>query len=161
MRSLTNEHISRCERALATATVAIAADLRKLDPTDLVAWLRGHRYGNIAALINASSELLFAPGTLRFALSGGADLSWSGELNLHLDMEFHHQGVHCYFRWHIERAHVGVAITYMMIDGVPCESCRQAARFESTLSNAAFGAVTGTAAAVYAVQRKFGATKRN
>jgi len=129
MRILSNTHIRRCEMALAKGVIRLADDLRMVDATDLVAWLRAHRFGNVAAIVNSSTELMFKPGTLRFSLSGGAELTWSGRLGIHLDMEFHHLAIDCYFRLQLEQSQAAVGITYLAVDGAPCRSAATSERF--------------------------------
>jgi hypothetical protein len=136
MLFLTNEHILACERIIALNVADIASELRQLDPADLVSWLHGNRYGNVAALINSSSELVFKPGTLRFAFGGSAKVTWTGTIELHLDMEFHHRSIDCYFQMHLARAHAGVAITYINVDGLHCRTAQEAQLFNQAMNDA-------------------------
>ena len=136
MLPLSNDHIGACERLLAEALIELARDLRMVDAADIVAWVRGGRFGNIASIVGSAIELGFRPGVMRFALSGGVDLSWLGRLGVHLDMEFHHDGVDCYFRLHVSEAHAGVAITWLSVDGAPCRSAAGRDRFTAALASA-------------------------
>ena len=77
-------------------------------------------------MINSSSELAFKPGTLRFSFGGSARVTWTGTVEMLLDMEFHHLTVDCFFRLHLSRSHVGVAITYVHVDGKPCHTALEA-----------------------------------
>ena len=61
-----NEHIRKCEQVLAESVIEVARDLRLVEATDLVVWLQGRRFGNIAAIVNSSTELLFKAGVLQF-----------------------------------------------------------------------------------------------
>lgn len=131
-----NSHIDACERILAGSIMTVADDLRALDPTDLVAWLRYQRYGNIGALIDTSLEMMFKAGAFTCARSGCAEVGWSGTLRIHIDLEFRHGVVDCHFRLHMERYWVGVSITYMSIDGSVCQSAEQVGRFEAMLRDA-------------------------
>lgn len=136
MLSLVNDHIRHCERRLAECILEVADELRLLDPADLVAWLRGRRFGNIAALVAASAELTFKPGALRFAMSGDATLDWSGRLAIRLDMELHHGGVDCFFSQHFDATRTEVVITYLLVDGAPCLSAAAAERFVAAVCDA-------------------------
>lgn len=139
MLSLANEHIAACERALAEGLVDLAQDLRRVDAADIVAWIHGGRLGNVAAIVGSATELVFRPGALRFAHSGGVDLAWQGGLAVHLDMELHHAGVDCYFRLHISETHSGVAITYLSVDGASCRTRTSRNRFMRALAAARLG----------------------
>jgi hypothetical protein len=133
---LINEHIRICERVLAENVIEVARDLRLVAAADLVVWLRAKRFGNIAAIVDSSTELLFKAGVLQFDMSGAADLCWSGRLAIDLDMKFRTAGVECYFRLHLFDACAGVAMTYLAIDGAPCASSWAARRFIAALSDA-------------------------
>jgi hypothetical protein len=134
--SIANEHIHACEKILGEGLMEVARDLRQVDAADLVAWLRGHRFGNVAALIASSAELVFKEGTLRFALSGTADLAWSGTLSIELDMEFHDAAIDCYFRLYLFDASIAVGITYLAVNGAPCTSRHGAICFARAIRTA-------------------------
>jgi hypothetical protein len=108
-------HAHRLERekALADGLRDVAAELRLIDATDLVAFLRTGQFGNIANLVNSSTELYFKPGTLAFGLSGDVELKWGETPAVALDMEFNHQGVTVYFRLLLQALQAGVDITYI------------------------------------------------
>jgi hypothetical protein len=133
---LFNEHIRICERVLAENVIEVARDLRLVAAADLVAWLEGRRLGNIAAIVDSSTELMFKAGAVQFDMSGAADLSWSGRLAINLDMKFRNVGVECYFRLHLFDAYAGVAITHLAIDAAPCASSWAARRYIAALSDA-------------------------
>lgn len=136
MLSESSEHDTACERLLAYELAELALELRQLDAADLIAWIRGNRLGNIASVIASSCELTFAPATLRFSLSGRADLSWKGPCEVSLDMEFHHEGVDCYFVLLIAEASAGIRILFLSIDGAICRTARCVDRLAAALKSA-------------------------
>lgn len=136
MLSLVNKHVHTCEHTLLQHLSEVVQDLRMLEAGDLLAWLHGHRLGNIAAIVASSTEASFKPGTLRFSLAGSAELTWAGQIRMRIDMEFHHADVDCYFRLHLENASSRVGITYLTIDGRPCLSAQTAARFIALIADA-------------------------
>lgn len=158
-----NDHIRGCERLLAESVLDLASELRLIDAADMIAWLRCHRFSNIASLVSSSAELMFKPNTLRFSFSGAAELTWDGDLAVHMDMEFHHHLVDCYFKLHLLKAHAGVVITYLAVDGSPCNNTSASNLFEAALADAvisrpkilARGPVINASA-----ERKFGAMRR-
>ena len=101
------------EKALADGLREVAAELRLIEATDLVAFLRTEQFGNIANLVNSSTELYFRPGTLAFGSSGDAQLKWGEAPTVALDMEFKNLGVTVYFRLMLEALQAGVDITYI------------------------------------------------
>ena len=101
------------EKALADGLRDVAAELRLIDAADLTAFLRTERFGNIANLVNSSTELYFKPGTLRFGLSGDVRLKWGEEPIVELDLEFAHKGVMVNFRLVLQALQAGLEINYI------------------------------------------------
>lgn len=116
------------EKALADGLRDVAAELRLIDATDLVAYLRTEQFGNIANLVNSSTELYFKPGTLGFVRSGEVQLRWGEPPTVALDMEFRHLGVSVFFRLLLQALQAGVEITYISFapgsDGLADETQR-------------------------------------
>jgi hypothetical protein len=108
-----NAHTLEREKALADGLRDVAAELRLIDATDLIAYLRTEQFGNIANLVNSSTELYFRPGTLAFGLSGDVQLKWGETPAVALDMEFTNRGVTVYFRLILQALQAGVDITYI------------------------------------------------
>ncbi|HEU0160544.1 MAG TPA: hypothetical protein VFR00_14575, partial [Hyphomicrobiaceae bacterium] len=78
------------EKALADGLRDVASELRLIEATDLVAFIRTEQFANIANLVSSSTELYFKPDTVRFSQSGEVNLTWGGAPSVALDMEFHH-----------------------------------------------------------------------
>src|SRR5262245_66446014 len=106
-----NIHAIEREKALADGLRDVAAELRLIDAADLIAYIRTEQLGNIANLVNSSTELYYKPGTLRFGASGDIDVKWGGTPSISLDMEFHHMQVSVYFRLQLQALQAGVDIT--------------------------------------------------
>ena len=75
----------------------VAADLRTIDPLDLVSFIRFGSYGAIEDLIQSSAELFFKHGTLTSAWSAGVDLAWDSLPLVTLGLEFRHPVVSVFF----------------------------------------------------------------
>jgi hypothetical protein len=101
------------ERVLAEGLDRVAAELRLVDPQDYVAFIRTELFGNIANIVNSSTELYYQPGALKFGMSGEADLSWGEPAQVTLDMEFEHMDVKAYFRLVLAGEQAGVELTYL------------------------------------------------
>jgi len=86
------------EQILARYIAKIVPDLRLVDAWHYVYDLNYRRYGNIADIVEAATELYFFPCTLRFSGSGDFRLEWGKPPIILLDMEFFNQGVRLIFR---------------------------------------------------------------
>jgi len=101
------------ERALAVGMDYVAGELRLIDPQDFVAFIRLEMFGNVANLVNSSTEMYYKPGALRFGMSGEALLQWGEAPVVILDMEFCYQGVTAYFRLILDTEGAAVELTYL------------------------------------------------
>ncbi len=116
------------EKALGYGVRELASELRLIEPTDYVTFVRSERFANIENLVASSAELFFKPGTIFFGHSGEVDLKWGEPPAVVLDMEFRHQRVNVYFRLLLEAKQAGVEITYVNFEGasdVPDENTRR------------------------------------
>lgn len=119
MQKQGREYAEEREALLAEAVKEVASELRLIEAADLVAFLRTEQYGNVRSLVNASTEMYFKRGTLRFGLSGQADVTWNSPPRIVLDMEFHHHRVNVFFRLVLENDEAGVDIDYISFGGTP------------------------------------------
>jgi hypothetical protein len=127
MKQQASKCIFEREKALGHGIRELASELRMVEPTDYVAFVRAERFANIAHLVASSAELFFKPGTISFGHSGEVDLKWGEPPSVVLDMEFRHQRVSVYFRLVLEAVSAGVEITYVSFDSasdVPDENTR-------------------------------------
>ena len=102
---------------MAESIRGVASDLRLIDLPDLVSYLKTGQIASIGSLVQASIELSFKPETLTFGHAGDVYLEWGSLPRVLLDMEFHHQSVHVYFRLILEAEEAGVEITYISFEG--------------------------------------------
>jgi hypothetical protein len=111
------DHSEVREKILGDSVRCVATDLRLIDLPDLVSYLKTGQIASICTLVQASIELSFKPETLSFGLAGDVFLEWGSLPRVSLDMEFHHQSVHVYFRLMLEAEEAGVEITYIAFEG--------------------------------------------
>jgi len=104
------------EKALADGIKIVASELRLVEATDLVAFIRTEQFANIRTLVNASTELYFKPDTVCFGLAADVELKWGGPPSITLDMEFHHMRVNVYFRLVLEAVHASIEIDYISFE---------------------------------------------
>ena len=126
------------EKVLAEGMKEVAAELRLIDPADLVAYIRTERYGNIRTLVNSATEMYFKPGTISFGPSGHVDLNWDGSPSISLDMEFRHRRIDVFFRLVLESAVAGVDIHYISFGGIALDSQENTARLALAIADARF-----------------------
>lgn len=124
------------EKALADGLREVAAELRLIEATDLVAFLRTEQFGNIANLVNSSTELYFRPGTLAFGSSGDVQLKWGEAPMVALDMEFRNLGVAVYFRLLLEALQAGIDITYISFADGSADPDANTARLVAAIADA-------------------------
>lgn len=101
------------ERAIAIGMDYVAGELRLVDPQDFVAFIRLEMFGNVANLVNSSTEMYYKPGSLKFGMSGEVQLQWSDAPVVILDMEFAYGGVTAYFRLILDSEGAAVELTYL------------------------------------------------
>jgi hypothetical protein len=116
MMKQANQCIFEREKALGHGVRELASELRMIEPSDYVAYVRAERFANIANLVASSAEMFFKPGTIAFGHSGEVDLKWGEPPAVMLDMEFRHLHVNVYFRLVLEGQQAGVEITYVSFE---------------------------------------------
>lgn len=101
------------EIAMAGAVREVASELRLIESTDLVAFIRTERFANIDQLVNSSTELFYKPGKISFARSADVVMNWGEAPTVVLDMEFKHRQIQVYFKLKLEAVQAGVEIDYI------------------------------------------------
>jgi hypothetical protein len=124
------------EKVLAEGLKEVAAELRLIEPADLVAFVRTERYGNIRTLVNSATEMYFKPGIISFGSAGRVDLRWDGNPSISLDMEFHHCRIDVFFQLLLESAQAGVDIHYISFGGPSPDPHANTARLASAIADA-------------------------
>lgn len=109
-------HSVEREKILAECVREVAADLRLIELSDLVAHLKTMQIASVDMLVQASVELWFKRDTLQFAHSGNVQLSWDTQPQIFLDMEFHHMSVHVYFQLVLEAKRAAIDISFISFD---------------------------------------------
>ena len=64
------------EPHVAAAIASLAAELRLVDISDYIAYLRMEQFGCIADIVREASELYFTPGFVEFGMDGEASADW-------------------------------------------------------------------------------------
>lgn len=124
------------ERVLADGLTQVAGELRLVDPQDYIAFVRMELFGNIANIVNSSTELYYQPDTLKFGMSGEADVSWGEPARVILDMEFDHEGVKAYFRLLLDAQGAAVELTYLSFLSASDDPEANTQRLREAIANA-------------------------
>jgi hypothetical protein len=124
------------EKALAVGMREVASELRLVDATDFVAFIRTGQFANVGSLVSSSTELFFKPGTVRFGSSGDIDLKWGRAPAITLDMEFRHMRVNVHFRLLLEALEAGVEIDYITFEGASADADENTRRLVTAIADA-------------------------
>jgi len=90
-------HLQDREFAIGLAMRDVAAELRLVEPVDYINFIGMEQYSNLEDIVNSSSELIFAPGTLTFGWGADVKLAWDRRPEVYLDMEFRADAVTAFF----------------------------------------------------------------
>ena len=96
-QTLNHDHLQDREFAIGLAMKDISAELRLVEPSDYVNFINMEQYSNLEDIVNSSSELCFAQGTLTFGWGADVKLAWDRRPEIFLDMEFKSGDVTAFF----------------------------------------------------------------
>lgn len=130
------DHSQVREKILGDSIRSVATDLRLIDLPDLVSYLKTGQIASVGSLVQSSIELSFKPETLSFGHAGDVYLEWGVLPRVSLDMEFHHQSVHVYFRLMLEADEAAVEITYIAFEGETAGPSHNTIRLHEALGEA-------------------------
>lgn len=109
-------HTAVREMIVAKAIEEVATELRLVDIADYVAYIRLERFSTIADIVDSAAELYFQPGTLRFGHGGSANVDWSGNPEILLDMQLQPSGATVYFTLKLADTTAAVDVNYVAFD---------------------------------------------
>lgn len=114
----------------------VVAELRLVDPTDYIAFIRCELFANIADLVSSSTELYFFPGTLEMGHGGEIHCDWFSSPSVILDMEFRNMGVYAYFRLTLSGKSASVELNHIVFDDADAEPSKNTSRLAEAITNA-------------------------
>lgn len=88
---------------LADALGDTVAELRLIDPGDIIAYIRAGQWANIADLVESAAELSFQEGALIFACAADYALDWASSPSIMLEMEFQRHAISAFFTLVLDR----------------------------------------------------------
>jgi hypothetical protein len=109
-------HSSAREIIVATAIREVVSELRMVDVADYIAFIRLEQHANLADLVDSAAELYFMPGTLSFGHGGDANVGWSGEPSITLDLQLRPKGATVYFSLSLTALKASVDVNYVAFD---------------------------------------------
>ncbi|HEV7416051.1 hypothetical protein [Tianweitania sediminis] len=124
------DHSEAREIIVATAISEVVTELRMVDVSDYLAFIRFEQFASIADIVESAAELYFMPGTLKLGHGGEALVNWGEVPRIKLDLELRPQGATVYFTLAMEDKKAGVEVNYVSFDKPtpdPQENTRQLA----------------------------------
>ena len=88
---------------LAEALGDTVAELRLIDPGDIIGYVRAGQWANIADLVQSSAELYLREGALTFACGAEFALGWGSMPSIALEMEFQGNAISAFFTLFLDR----------------------------------------------------------
>jgi hypothetical protein len=109
-------HSTAREVVVGKAIKEVVSELRMVDVSDYVAFIRMGHVGNLSDLVESAAERFFMPGTLRLGHGGDAQLGWSGEPKIALDLELRPRGATVYFTLTLAADTAAIDVNYVAFD---------------------------------------------
>jgi hypothetical protein len=104
------------EKIVADAIQGVVRELRLVDVADYIAFIRMERLGCLADIVDSAAELYFMPGALRLGHGGEAEVDWTGEPRIVLDLELRPRGAIVYFSLALTDLHASVEVNYISFE---------------------------------------------
>ena len=134
-KTLSRSEIDRAA-IVANGVREIAAELRLIEVSDLIAFIHGEQFANIEDLVNSSTELFFKEGTLSFAWAAALDVTWSEPPSVLIDMEFHHMAVSAFFTLALKDSHGCIDIRHIWFATPSSDEDYDTARLAAAMTDA-------------------------
>ena len=146
MRHVVADQTTNLTALLVDALTETVAELRLIDAGDMITFMRTGRWANIADLVQSSSEMHFAEGSLVFACSGDFAVGYQEPASVSLDMEFQHEAVTAFFTLTLAPRETRVEIRKLFFTTQPESEAAGARVFAQALVASHRGAATRDAA---------------
>ncbi len=113
-----------CRRAalLATALGETLAELRLIEPGDLIGYIRAGHWAVIGDLVQSSAEMYLRKGALDFTCMADFMLDWSSCPSVALEMEFQDPAVSVFFTLFLDRDDGAVALRRVWFPTTPVDA---------------------------------------
>lgn len=131
------------EVIIAEAIRPVVSELRMVEASDYIAFIRMELFGNIADLVETAAEQYFMPGVLRMGIGGQARVGWGLQPEIELDLELHPGGVSVYFTLGMRADTAFVRITYISFENSDASPEENTQLLESALLRSRFARASG------------------
>lgn len=88
---------------LASALSEVVAELRLIEPGEIIGYISTGQWANIADLVQSSAELHFEEGALTFGGTADFSVDWATSPSISLDMEFQWHALSAFFTIFLDR----------------------------------------------------------
>lgn len=109
-------HSASREAIVAEAIREVVGELRLVDASDYIAFIRLEHFATVSDIVDSAAELFFMPGTLRLGHGGEAHVTWSDPPRIILDLELRPVGATVYFALILEDERAAVEVNYVAFD---------------------------------------------
>ncbi len=124
---------------LADALDDTVAELRLIDPGDIIAYIRAGQWANIADLVNSSAELFFEEGALTFACAADYALDWDSSPSISLELEFQGSSISAFFTLVLDRREGVVSLRRVWFPIEPEDASQGTQALAAALADARLG----------------------
>ncbi len=124
---------------LAAALGETVAELRLIDPGDIIGYIRAGQWANIADLVHSSAELYFQESALTFACGADYALDWDSSPSIALEMEFHGNSISAFFTLVLDRHEGLVSLRRVWFPIEPENAAQGTLALASALTDARLG----------------------
>ncbi len=124
---------------LADALGETVAELRLIDPGDIIAYIRAGQWANIADLVESSAELAFREGAMTFACAADFMLDWGSTPSIALEMEFQGHAISAFFTLFLDRGNGMVALRHVWFPIEPEDAQTGTAALAEAVADARLG----------------------
>ena len=125
-----------CADILARGIEDVVAELRVIDPVDLVSFIRFGSYLAIEDLLQSSAELFFKDATLTFGWSASVEMGWGETPRVTLGLEFRHRAVSVFFNLSIHAMDQIVQVTGIFFDAACPDPMERVTHLAEAVSDA-------------------------
>ena len=140
MRHVLADHATKRTELLADALRDTVAELRLIEAADMIAYVRTGQWANIADLVQSSSEMSFADGSLVFACAADVAVGYAEPATVSLDMEFQHESVTAFFTLTLAPAETRIETKKVWFATSPSDEEAGTRLFSRALTSARLGA---------------------
>ena len=124
---------------LAAALGETVAELRLIEPGDIIGYIRAGQWANIADLVDSSAELYFEEGALTFACAADYALDWESSPSISLEFEFQGNSISAFFTLVLDRHEGLVSLRRVWFPVEPEDASQGTQALAAALTDARLG----------------------